>query len=116
MLFVGMWPNKAVRLERLERGESIEQTNKPIFIVLKVGKPNPFREELEGKVERKANKDPTPFAFMLNSEQILVSASGAELELIRTHMTNVPWCIKSSTNKVIWMGDHAKFIALNFDF
>lgn len=118
-LVVQVWPNRAIQLSRIDEGKSVEKANSPLIVDLEVGGTNPFRKAVFGKPAQDSKKDASDidaFSFLLNGDQIMVVASGPELDLIRTHMSNIPWVIKSSRNSVIWMGDHAKFIALNFNF
>lgn len=71
--------------------------------------PNPFIES------SKRDKHPNAWEDLINSQLVVTTATGAELELIRTHFQNIPWII-TQRKKCEWVGDFAKFIALNFDF
>jgi hypothetical protein len=75
----------------------------------KHGEPNPF------VVDKTKNKFDNPWVELVNSPMVVVKASGAELNLIRTHFQNIPWVI-NSRKQCEWVGEMAKFIALNFTF
>jgi len=114
---VQIWPNSALRLKRFHRKMSTDEINQAVTFSWEAGEENPFRADiLKSKKTEKQKEEPGPGQFILNAEQIMVVANGSELDLIRTHLNNTPWPIKDGKHPVIWFGDQAKFIALNFVF
>lgn len=92
--------------DRLARGKTREEAYKIHNYKLKLGKKNPFRD-FAGKQD--------DINRLVISKRVIAVATGKELAVIRTHMKNLRWPI-SSVEPVVWTGDDARFIALNFEF
>jgi len=103
-IIVHILPTQDKIQEAVRCGESLKAARTGKVVYLRKGEKNPYRSFSSEE-----------FIDMLNCVAVLVSASGPELALIRTHLKNIPWPI-SSVEPAVWSGDHARFIALNFDF
>lgn len=109
-----MYPGTAIRLRRTDKkGSTEEGAVEPMVVSWNLGEENPFIESMNGNYKLKSGEEMPPFDFLLNADNVFVCASGKELDIIRTHINNIPFPIHSK-NIVMWTGDIAKFIACNF--
>lgn len=104
VLSVDLFPSKQMMYEALDNGKDIKKASTARRVSWKTGEKNPFRD-LQG----------TDFIDLINCQGVMATATRKELILIRTHLKGIPWPI-SSIEPVYWFDEHAKFIALNFEF